>query len=293
MGFAHRGYLGFLDGGDRMMVLASRADQSLAGSDNDSSITDSFVSTISSDNSSISSTNVVLPATASLLVTNLPTVLFSELSDLNPLLRPFGSIQTLQILSSESGSNLISAVVEYKTLAEAQDAKAFLHGQLYAGFRLELEYIQVGVPVQPSTCGRTSFSGSGNRKRTSPLNPLAAPFVVESHINLFNSSIDPNRTHSRASEFKPYRQFCILPPGLPAAAQAQNHGPYSYQYPTRAIPTDPFTYPDAYCITPDDSMGMGSLSSSISSVWVDSFYSFTLWLIYVYPSLQVEFPVPF
>ena len=251
---AHHVYSGFLDGGDRTTILASRANSShLTSSDGDSSITGSFSSSTSSSNNTSNSSITSLPsATTSLLVTNLPVLLFFEASDLLPLLRPFGSIQAMQVLGSEPDSSLLSVVVEYKTLAEAQEAKASLQGQLYAGFSLQVEYAQTGASVERATRGRTFFSDSGNRKCAPPLNPLAAPFVVRSHHDIFTESFHANLNtgvfYPHVSELKPYHQVDIHPPELPASSQAQYHGPYLHQrqYPTRAIPAHPFSHPDGY-----------------------------------------------
>jgi hypothetical protein len=279
------------------MMLASRADSSyLAGSDSDSSSADSFSATTASSDNSPSSIKPLV--TATLLVTNLPAALFSKPSDMDPLLRPFGSIQAMQILSSKSDSNFISVVVEYKTLDEAQEAKAFLQGQVYAGFSLELEYIQAGVPLERSTCGRTSFSISGNNKRSSPLNPLAAPFVTESQNDLstpssnFNSN--PNTFRPHASELKYYHQVNALPPGLPAAAQTQYHGPYQQQrqYSTHAIPTHSFSYPGAPCVkTPGDRFSSGFMANSASPVCVDLSLCVS-GVIDAYTPLQMDSTVP-
>ncbi|KIM91625.1 hypothetical protein PILCRDRAFT_134882 [Piloderma croceum F 1598] len=207
---------GFLDGGDRAVVLDSREPSNFTSSDSGTTTPDSLTTT-SGNSSSLctSSINFLPPTSAKLLVTNLSTLLFSDHSDLNPLLCPFGSIHTMRILNSDADNAVISVVVEYRTFPEAQEAKAHLHGQIYAGFSLKVDHIHSGIPLEDSQvgwwrapCGKASLSSSGHRKRSSPLNPFAAPFVAESQNNLslsvFNPSSNFNPDYSYpASERKP------------------------------------------------------------------------------------------
>lgn len=260
-------------------------------SDSSSIAPDSFMATSDDLNSSISGANNLFSASAILLVKNLPALLFSEPSDLDPLMRPFGSIQTMQVLNSEADRTsplaVTSAVVEYKTLVEAQEAKSHLHGQVYAGLSLEVEYMQAGVPLGPSQLGswRSSYkttllSSSGQMKRSSPLNPFAAPFVAEPQIGLFapgsgfgsnpNSSFNPAVFYPQTSELKPYHQAAMSPtePSTKTHAQDQDLYPYQCQtqYPANAISIQPFSYPHdaSYYKTLDRNFSTGFISNSVN-----------------------------
>jgi RNA recognition motif-containing protein len=276
------------------MMLNSRYEPSnFTISDSSSIAPDSFMATSDdSSNSRISGANNLLSASAILLVKNLPALLFSEPSDLDPLMRPFGSIQTMQVLNSEmdrtSPSAVTSAVVEYKTLIEAQEAQAHLHGQVYAGLSLEVEYIQAGVPLEPSQLGswRSSYrtiplSSSGQRKHSSPLNPFAAPFVAESQNDLFapgfgfnsnpNSSFNPAVFYPQNLELKPYHQAAMSPTEPSTKTHAQGQDLYLHQcqtqYPAHAISIQPFSNPQdaSYYKTLDRNFCTGFMSNSVNS----------------------------
>ena len=113
-----------------------------------------------------------------LLVTNLPTVLFSHASDLRPLLCPFGDIVQLKLLNRPGDTDSLSVSVEYKTIIQAQEAKGSLDGQLYADRCLKADFL---LPEPPSPVN-TEFSGwSTPASDGKPgLNPFAAPFHVQS-----------------------------------------------------------------------------------------------------------------
>jgi hypothetical protein len=111
---------------------------------------------------------VSLIPTSTILVTNLPSALFSEILDLHPLLCPFGGIKTLKILDSSLGDLCLgktSVLVEYATVSGAKEAKEALHGQFYACYPVCVLYIQVSLPDQ-------SMLG---------LNSVVQPFSQESH----------------------------------------------------------------------------------------------------------------
>lgn len=214
-------YLGFLDGGDRTMALTSdHAYSAPSGSESASDLclygklSARTCSTAFSDTggSHLSTGNT----TAALLVTNLPPLLFSQISDLEPLLYPYGAIRHVQFLDSSSGlisnlgsklntdrdtkgsqnlepdtkATLTSVIVEYANPTSAQEAKLCLHGQVYAGFRLEVEYACRYSSVPASSVA--SLSGRPNKNMIEnmdgncnfsymSLNPLAPPFVLESY----------------------------------------------------------------------------------------------------------------
>ena len=81
--------------------------------------------------------------TTSLLVSNLPTLLFSQAQDLQPLVFPFGQIDKLEIVHV-SPLGCLSVIVQYSSTSSAQEAKESLNGQLYGNFRIEARYVRLG-----------------------------------------------------------------------------------------------------------------------------------------------------
>jgi len=79
--------------------------------------------------------------TRSLLVTNLPTILFSQAQDLQPLFSPFGHIEKLEIVQV-SPLGTMSVLVQYSHPSVAQEAKEYLAGQLYGTYRIEARYVR-------------------------------------------------------------------------------------------------------------------------------------------------------
>ncbi|TFY56275.1 hypothetical protein EVJ58_g7742 [Rhodofomes roseus] len=109
---------------------------------------------------------------ASLLVTNLPAVLFSEMADLYPLFCPFGEVKHLEILDSSVAAldrGDISVQVEYETLAQAQDAYGALQGQMYSNKPVKVEFTHKPAVDVSLFAGKDLKAG---------LNPHAAPFVA-------------------------------------------------------------------------------------------------------------------
>jgi hypothetical protein len=84
-----------------------------------------------------------VPST-SLLVTNLPTMLFSQVQDLHPLFLPFGHIEKLEIVQV-SALGTMSVLVQYASVLIAQEAKECLGGQVYGTYQIDARY------VRPST----------------------------------------------------------------------------------------------------------------------------------------------
>lgn len=167
--------IGFLDGGDRTTVL----NQSPPATPSPFEFRTSK-SSPSSAQCSLRSTpvpeqgpiNVLAVQPASLLVTNLPAVLFSQMTDLYPLLGPYGDIKNLQILDSSVAAldrGDISVEVEYATFAQAHDAYAALQGQRYSAKPLEVEFLRKPTGDVPLHAGNDLKPG---------LNPHAAPFVA-------------------------------------------------------------------------------------------------------------------
>ncbi|CCL98231.1 uncharacterized protein FIBRA_00225 [Fibroporia radiculosa] len=169
---------GFLDGGDRTTVLASQSPSPSPSPFEFRSLTSSpssgQVPVMPTPQQEAPLCDVTAPLT-SLLVTNLPAVLFSQISDLKPLFYPYGDIQKLDILGS-GGFNLnqddISVVVEYATVAQARDAQNALHGQLYSNNPVKVEFLKKSkneTPAVPLPSRMETKTG---------LNPRAAPFVA-------------------------------------------------------------------------------------------------------------------
>ncbi|KAH9899186.1 hypothetical protein C8Q73DRAFT_678867 [Cubamyces lactineus] len=100
-----------------------------------------------------------------LSIKNLPTVLFSQLSDLHPLLGPYGDIKKLELLRSAGDRAHVSAVVEYASVTQAVEAMQALNGQVYSNVPLAAEFMPAG-------------SGSLGDAGKPGLNPRAAPFIA-------------------------------------------------------------------------------------------------------------------
>ncbi|KAI0916035.1 hypothetical protein AcV5_003484 [Taiwanofungus camphoratus] len=164
---------GFLDGGDRTTVLAVNSP-----SPSPSPLEfGSLDSAPSSGEVSVASTPappcILPPQVASLLVKNLPAMLFSHLTDLYPLFGPFGEIKKIDVLEpGHLHPGNVSVTVEYATVAQAKDARDALHGQLYSHVPVEVEFLQ----VSSQSMLRPTVSGGDNMK--TGLNPHAVPFVI-------------------------------------------------------------------------------------------------------------------
>ncbi|PPQ69678.1 hypothetical protein CVT24_001211 [Panaeolus cyanescens] len=131
---------GFLDGGDRAVLLDSRIalpcsspkmnERACSSDGNDSTI-------YSADGSS-QMTESLLP-TPSLVVTNLPTVVFSQASDLESLFLPFGAIEKLETVHVACG--ILTALVQYSSATIAKEAKENLSGQLWGNHQIEARFV--------------------------------------------------------------------------------------------------------------------------------------------------------
>jgi hypothetical protein len=102
---------------------------------------DSSASSITSHENDLASLSPSLVATPTLLVTNLPSLLFSQTQDMNPLFYPFGRIKKLDIVDTSSPGST-SVVVKYASAGVAQEAKETLHGQCYAGHQISARYVR-------------------------------------------------------------------------------------------------------------------------------------------------------
>ncbi|KAI9457585.1 hypothetical protein BJY52DRAFT_1375040, partial [Lactarius psammicola] len=149
---------GFLDGGDRTVTLEGQVD--------------------SAPSSTVSPLSGTRSRHASVLVRNLPALLFAQDSDLEPLFCPFGDVKEIrrQGVSSATWSHTdtISVIVTYSSVAGAREAKAVLEGQRYGDIPLIVEYLP------PFDCSaETGWKyGCGPVSRSS-LNPCASPFVFD------------------------------------------------------------------------------------------------------------------
>ncbi|KAF9475131.1 hypothetical protein BDN70DRAFT_841358 [Pholiota conissans] len=136
---------GFLDGGDRAMLLDSRSNvpsPSPSPFERQRSITsDSSDSSLESHEADPASLTTSFVPTTSLLVTNLPTLLFSQAQDLHPLFFPFGRIEKLEIVQV-SPLGTMSVLVQYSRVNVAQEAKESLTGQLYGSCQIEARFVR-------------------------------------------------------------------------------------------------------------------------------------------------------
>jgi hypothetical protein len=111
-----------------------------------------------------------------LLVTNLPTLLFSQAQDLHPLFFPFGHIEKLEIVQV-SPLGTMSVVVRYSAAHVAQEAKETLSGQLYGSYQIEARYVR---PIGSSLFDlSTSGLMTADRKSDRP----GQPRVLDDHDN--------------------------------------------------------------------------------------------------------------
>ncbi|KAL1746034.1 hypothetical protein HDZ31DRAFT_22856, partial [Schizophyllum fasciatum] len=134
---------GFLDGGDRAIFMADSTDSRGPSATDDNEIDASDAKGSKPSATAFRSSDFLIP-TAIVLVSNLPSVLFSQPADLRPLLCPFGSIKNLQ--NKEQAPTTAEAtttvVVEYHDAADAEEAHKALKGQSYAQFALEARYLR-------------------------------------------------------------------------------------------------------------------------------------------------------
>ncbi|KDR79964.1 hypothetical protein GALMADRAFT_1171866 [Galerina marginata CBS 339.88] len=168
---------GFLDGGDRALLLDSRSQlpsptpklferKCLTSSE-------SSDSSLESHDADPASLTTVSGPTTSLLVTNLPTLLFSQAQDLHPLFFPFGHIEKLEIVQV-SPLGTMSVLVQYSHAGVAREAKESLTGQLYGSYRIEARYVKLPMSTPSYSDQPPSSVGAAFDKRPySPANFLA------------------------------------------------------------------------------------------------------------------------
>lgn len=166
---------GFLDGSDRVMALEAHPDPP-------SHLTP--INIAQSDALEYCHLQPELP-TPILLVKNLPKLLFASVSDLEPLLRPFGSVSIIDLRTDPaSDGSSCTAIVKFHSFEDAQEAKTCLDGQVYAGFTLKLERMLSPTTSQSSSMPfwaptRNSTPLARSCSKSKHLNPLAAPFSRE------------------------------------------------------------------------------------------------------------------
>ncbi len=125
-------------------------------------------------NSSVGSYNapflmICSSPTTTLLVSNLPTLLFSQAQDLHPLFFPFGHIDSLEV-AQVSRLGCMSVIIQYSSIASAQEARDSLNGQLYGSFRIETRYVRLSSLVPSNTSRTPGTSGLlSERRMTDPL----------------------------------------------------------------------------------------------------------------------------
>ncbi|KAL4263807.1 RRM domain-containing protein [Pleurotus pulmonarius] len=169
---------GFLDGGDRNVGLdASISDCSLGSEPAVTEAPPSATSTIGGLPDAHCLTVALFP-TNILLVKNLPTFLFSQISDLKPLFYPFGPIKQLKLLSAsgigpQNNSDTLrpstdmlpdsvdtaSAIVEFTSLSNAEDAKLSLHGQIYANLVVAVHFLGRPAPANDHFAATETYHG--------------------------------------------------------------------------------------------------------------------------------------
>lgn len=172
--------------------------------------------------------SVLCPA-STLLITNLPAVLFSKAIDLDPLLRPFGDIISLKISPNKLEEGTVSVFVEYKTATQAKEAYDALSGQCYINQPVKVEFVQ-------SNAVETSIWPTSKTDLKAGLNPLATPFLVQSKYSSDHLALLPSGEY--VSKFpgyftrngSPYLEARVtrssLIPGL-CDAQLTTHRPHS------------------------------------------------------------------
>lgn len=162
---------------------------------------------------------------SSIVVSNLPTLLFSQHSDIEPLFLPFGDVKKIEHLPTSPGSasaysGLFSVIVTYASPDSAREARDTLHGQVYGSQALFVEVVSSGASggqmgrlgiVQPSTASSGLDRHQQKRltnatNRPSAFNPRASPFLFDSNSFTSSNSAPPTCTitGSRLDYFEPF-----------------------------------------------------------------------------------------
>ena len=101
----------------------------------------SSTSSINTNEEELASFVPSLLPTATIFVTNLPTLLFSGLKDMSPLFCPFGPVKKLNITGTLPAATQ-SVLIEYESAEVAQEAKETLHGQHYIGHQVSACFVR-------------------------------------------------------------------------------------------------------------------------------------------------------
>ncbi|EIM88839.1 uncharacterized protein STEHIDRAFT_138020 [Stereum hirsutum FP-91666 SS1] len=151
------------------------------------------------------------PTMSSIVVSNLPTVLFSQPSDIEPLLMPFGDVKKIERLPSVAGSasaysGLFSIMVTYASPESAREARDTLHGQVYGNQALFVEISggpggqvdrlsDVHRSTAPPGLQQNQQKWSSNpTKSPSAFNPRASPFAFDYNSFASHNSAPPTCT---------------------------------------------------------------------------------------------------
>lgn len=128
-----------------------------------------------------------------LLISNLPALLFSHVSDLHPLVCPYGIVDKLEIMNScnpaNSMKNTVSAIVEFRCSSSAQEALSALDQQVYADQVITIRYIS--TPFSPNSDSSASKFIMQPQQVSSPLfdpvhcHPLSQSFPFASIMSSF------------------------------------------------------------------------------------------------------------
>lgn len=167
---------GFLDGGDRSLMLTTALPSPPMGLDAKAS------NELLGNRWTISE-----HPTSKVLVSNLPTLLFTQVSDLQPLFYPFGPIKKLGVLQSlqDAFGRSIAAAVEYFDVPSAQEAKESLQSQSYAGHTIEARYICDNPLVADSKVETTpQLTLVPTQTAQGRLNPFATPFPDPKYLSV-------------------------------------------------------------------------------------------------------------
>ena len=153
---------------------------------------DTSESSLGSHDSDPASLATCYVPTASLLVTNLPTILFSQAQDLHPLFFPFGHIEKLEIVQV-SPLGTMSVVVQYSAAHVAKEAKETLSGQLYGNYRIEARYVNP-IALDLSTSGLMSL----DRNTDCTFTPGSSSGQPRAALNNHAGCCDTGRVNSLA-----------------------------------------------------------------------------------------------
>ena len=133
-------------------------------------------SALSDNSKTVNSLSGAHSGSTSIVVHNLPALLFAQDSDLEPLFCPFGEVKGIRKQglpsSSQSPAGTISVVVTYLSVTSAREAKRALHGQTYGDIPLIVE------AFPPFYNHETTLKPGRVHLPRSSLNPSASPFVI-------------------------------------------------------------------------------------------------------------------